>query len=325
MSFPDPDRLLDALAGTAWWALGIALAFHLVSNALRALAWRNILADDFREAPVVYRGILGAYVAGVGVNAVVPARVGDVLRLFLVHRQVRGATYPALISTLFVLALGDAVFALAFVLTAIAVGALPGLDVVVSDPRSVDGWVTEYPEATGAVAAVVVVTVALVVMLARPHLGRVKAGFARGFAVLRDWPFYPLHVLSWQGLAWACQLASFWWFMRAFGLAPSIADAAVVQAVQSLAGALPFTASGAGAEQALLLLVFAGQFAPAELFGFAFGMRATVIVVDAAIAAAVIFWLLRTFRWHRLVELEHELLAHVHLPRLVPIRQRARR
>jgi hypothetical protein len=46
------------------------------------------------------RTVLAAYVAGVGTNALLPARGGDLLRLYLVRRHVPGSTYTALGTTL---------------------------------------------------------------------------------------------------------------------------------------------------------------------------------------------------------------------------------
>ena len=53
--------------------------------------------------------IYAAYLAGVGVNAIVPARGGDAVKLYLAHRAVPGSTYTTLASTLLVLSLFDTV------------------------------------------------------------------------------------------------------------------------------------------------------------------------------------------------------------------------
>ena len=55
------------------------------------------------------RTIAGAYLAGVGVNAIMPARGGDVLKLYLVQDRVEGTTYPTLGATLIVETLFDMV------------------------------------------------------------------------------------------------------------------------------------------------------------------------------------------------------------------------
>ena len=43
--------------------------------------------------------MFGAYVAGTGVNAIIPARGGDVVRLYLAKHRIEGSTYTTLVST----------------------------------------------------------------------------------------------------------------------------------------------------------------------------------------------------------------------------------
>lgn len=325
MDLPDLDRIVEALRSTTWYELGIALAFHAASILVRGVAWRNIVADDFPEAHVPTRGIIGAYAAGVGLNSILPARLGEAMKLFIAKRQVPEASYPALISTLFVFALGDAIIGVGFVAWAAWAGTIPGSEELFADPGAVGGWVLDHPGPSAAVGAVLATGLVAMLVLAHRRLDRLKAGFLRGLAVLRDWPFYPLHVLSWQGLGWALQLASFWWFLRAWQLPASIHDAAVVQAIASLSSTIPFTASGAGAEQAMLVVVWEGRFDEADLIGFAFGMRATTIALNLLVGLAAMVVLLRTLRLRRLVRLEHELVEHLRLGfvrRLTPARRR---
>ena len=92
----------DHFAAVSWGALGVALLFHLLKTVTRTIAWRNIVAAAYPESEVPLRGLFGAYVAGVGVNTVAPARGGDLVKLFLAKRKVKGSSYPALASTLFV-------------------------------------------------------------------------------------------------------------------------------------------------------------------------------------------------------------------------------
>src|SRR5205814_10348859 len=63
--------------------------------------------------------IWGAYFAGYGFNSVIPARGGDVIRLFLTKTSVPGSTYPAVAATfaveaIFDVAMGSMMLAFAF-------------------------------------------------------------------------------------------------------------------------------------------------------------------------------------------------------------------
>ncbi len=53
------------------------------------------------------RSILGAVFAGVGVNAIIPARGGDAVRVFLAKRSVPDSSYTTIAATLVVLTLFD--------------------------------------------------------------------------------------------------------------------------------------------------------------------------------------------------------------------------
>ena len=71
--------------------------------------------------------IYASYLAGVGVNAIIPARGGDAVRLFLAHRAVPGSTYVTLGSTLLVLSFFDMAMALLIFVYALTLGVLPGV------------------------------------------------------------------------------------------------------------------------------------------------------------------------------------------------------
>jgi uncharacterized membrane protein YbhN (UPF0104 family) len=120
----------EHLAAVEWTAVALALLCHVGKMAARTRAWRNILAASYPDAVVRWRTVLGSYVAGVGVNAVMPARAGDVLKLYLVKRRVAGSTYPTLAATLLVETLFDMLVAAALLAWALHVGVLPSLDVV---------------------------------------------------------------------------------------------------------------------------------------------------------------------------------------------------
>jgi len=72
-----------------------------------------------------YRHAVGAYVAGVGVNSVLPARGGDVVKLYLVKHRTEGSTYPTLASTLVVETIFDFFVAGGLMIWALSIGVLP--------------------------------------------------------------------------------------------------------------------------------------------------------------------------------------------------------
>ena len=123
------------LAEVHWLPLGIALAFHAARLFARAPAWRNILRASYPDLKITRRTVTGAYLAGVGVNAIVPARGGDFLKLFLVRHRVEETHYPTLGATLLVETLFDSVVAAGILVWALTIGVLPGLDVLPQLPQ----------------------------------------------------------------------------------------------------------------------------------------------------------------------------------------------
>jgi uncharacterized membrane protein YbhN (UPF0104 family) len=114
-------------------ALAIALALHFTNLLLRATAWRNILRAAVPGVPIRWRNVTGAYLAGVGVNAVVPARGGDVMKVYLVHRAMPETAYTTIVTSLLAETAFDAVIGTVLITIALASGMLPlGTDLLSS-------------------------------------------------------------------------------------------------------------------------------------------------------------------------------------------------
>ena len=123
------------LAAVEWKWLAIGILCHLCKLVAVSRAWQNIIRAAYPDRPVRWRQMFGAYVAGTGVNAIIPARGGDVVRLFLAKRRVDGSTYTTLVSTSLLQTLFDMLVASCFILWAVTQHVLPGFDVL--DRKSV--------------------------------------------------------------------------------------------------------------------------------------------------------------------------------------------
>jgi Lysylphosphatidylglycerol synthase TM region len=108
-------------------ALGLAIGLSIGNLVLRSLAWRNILQAAYPQGKVRRRSIIAAYFAGVGTNAVVPARGGDVMKVYLAHRSMPGAAYTTITSSLVAETLIDVVIGPAILIAAYADGRIPHL------------------------------------------------------------------------------------------------------------------------------------------------------------------------------------------------------
>src|ERR687893_732614 len=93
--FDAVDSFFSNLASVRLLPLLFALLLFTCYLTLRARASFNILRAAYPGERISFRKIWGAYFAGYGFNAVIPARGGDVVRLFLTRNSVPNASYPA--------------------------------------------------------------------------------------------------------------------------------------------------------------------------------------------------------------------------------------
>ena len=120
------ELILDRTATVDPWLLGLGTLLYLVAQTVRPRGWHTILRAAFPEATDLRpRDVIRAYLAGAGVNAVVPARGGDVVKLALVRRRIPGARYSTLAATFIPETLFETAFGTALVAWALAMGFIP--------------------------------------------------------------------------------------------------------------------------------------------------------------------------------------------------------
>ena len=113
------DEFFSNLASVRLVPLVFALALFTAYLTLRARASFNILRAAYPGERISFQKIWGAYFAGYGFNAVIPARGGDVVRLFLTKNSVPNSSYPAVAATfavevIFDIAMGSLILIFAF-------------------------------------------------------------------------------------------------------------------------------------------------------------------------------------------------------------------
>jgi uncharacterized membrane protein YbhN (UPF0104 family) len=300
--FHDAGVFFRHLAAVDFGALGIALAFQSLRLVARTRAWRNIIAAAYPETTVRWRDVRGSYLGGVGLNAITPARSGDVLKLFLVKRRVEGSTYPTLAATLVVETLFDAVVGIALLLWAISLGVLPNIHSLPNLPNIDLRWAFQHPAAIEIGALVVGIGIGVLLVVATRRVRAFWQRVRQGFAILRDGSAYLRGVVSWQALSWLFRLATLFFMLRAFHLPATVHNALLVQIAQSLSTLLPITPGGAGTEQGLLLYLFSGKAARSALLSFSVGMHIAIVVANVALGVAAIALMTRSLKFRRLRE-----------------------
>ena len=285
----------EHLSDLGWGALAIGIALHVLRLLCVSAAWRNIVQAAYPKTPVPRRSILGAVFAGVGVNAIIPARSGDAVRVFLAKRSVPGSTYVTIAATLLALSVFDFLMASSLVIWAAASGYLPGQDVL--GPSFDFGWVVRNPATFLKGIGIILVILLVVLLWFAEQIGDFRRRLAQGFSIFKDRQAYLRGVILWQVADWLLRFAAVLFFLHAFGLPGTVHNALLVQVSAALASLLPISPSGIGTEQASLLYLFGGQIGGAALVTFSVGMRVTLIVVNTALGFATILITLRTLRW----------------------------
>jgi uncharacterized membrane protein YbhN (UPF0104 family) len=291
------------LSDIALLPLAAAIACHLIKLACTSRAWRNVLAAAYPEEEVPWRRILAAYVSGVGINAILPARGGDVVRVFLGHRAIPNSSYTTIISSTAVLAIVDFAMATFVFVFALTQGVLPSLDALSRLPSFDYSWAIEDGVIRpGALIALGVVAAAIGLVL-RHYWNGLRDRVAQAFAVFDPPARYLRTVVVWQLADWGLRFATIWFFLGAFGIPQSIVNVLLVQAATSFATLVPATPGGIGTEQALLVYAFRGvDVTRTTLLAFSVGMRLTITVVNVVVGFTAIFVTLGTFRYKAVVE-----------------------
>ena len=292
----------EQLASVEFGPLALAICCHLLKTLCTSRAWRNAVSSAYPEEPVPWRTMYGAYISAVGVNALVPARGGDAVKLYLAHREIKGATYTTLASTLLVLAIFDSTVAGLLFLYALILGALPGLGALPNLPGFDFRWVGESPELAIALGLALVIFAIFGGVWLRFRAHDLKERVQQGLVALHDRKRYLRTVAAWQAADWTLRLASIWFFLAAFGIEQSLRNVLLVQVTQSLATLVPVSPGGIGTEQAFIVYLFRGQgVARSTLLAFSVGMKLTLMTVNVILGFTALFLMLGHVRWRDVV------------------------
>ncbi|MBA3333617.1 MAG: flippase-like domain-containing protein [Actinobacteria bacterium] len=275
------DAFLDQLAAIDPLPAFIAILCQLAKLTCTSQAWRNILVAAYPDREVPRRSILGAYVSGIGINAIIPIRAGDAVRVVLAHRAIPGSSYTTVISSTLVLSIFDIAAASTLLIWAVVtldelpgIGQLPRL-------RSFDfAWLLDHPLAAELILAAILIALVVLGIWIHGHVLDFWERVKQAFSVVRDPPAYFGSVAIWQAADWTLRLTTVWFMLDAFDIPQSIQNVLLVQVSSSLATLLPLTPGGLGTEQAFLLYVFGGTVPGAQLLAFSVGARLILMATN---------------------------------------------
>ena len=289
----------DYLASVRPLPLAIAIGCHVAKTMCTSRAWRNVLAAAYPKERVSWPAIYAAYIAGVGVNAIFPARAGDVVRLTMAHRAVKGATYTTLVSSSLVLAIVDAACAIALFAWAVTQGVFPSLNVLPSLPSFDFAWFLDHPHVSQILLVIAVFGLIALAIWIRSNVEEFRSHVGQAFTILRTPARWLRTVVVWQLADWTLRLTTIWFMLAAFGINQSLRNVLLVQASQSLATLVPVSPGGVGTEQAFLVYTLRGQAPRSALLAFSVGMRLTLTGVNIVLGFTAILLTFRTVRFRK--------------------------
>ena len=289
------------LAAVQWQFLGYAIACHVIKLLFRAGAWRAIVNAAYPEARLKFRSAFGAYIAGVGVNSIVPARGGDVVKLYLVRHRIPGSSYATLTPTLIVETLFDFVTAGLLIGWALTSGVLPTHQLYSRIPTVDWKFFLRHEHFTGIALVVLLILVVIAFLWVRLKVEEFRAHVRQGFAILEDRQRFLRRVILPQGISWFFRIASLYFFLRAFGVTANVHNALLAQVVDSLATLFPATPGGAGTKQGLTEFLFRGRgVSHTLLLAFSVGMNIAIVVVNLLMGLVAIGLMARTLSFKKL-------------------------
>ncbi len=296
--FDAVGSFFDSLAHVRILPLLAGMIVFVAYLSLRALALNNILRAAYPGERFDFRRIWGAYIAAYGFNNVVPARGGDVIKLFLVKTSIPASHYPAVAASFLVESVFDLTMAVPVLLFAFTQGVFPKPPDF-SKLEAFDlSFFAGHPRFTLFVlTALAVLLLALFALLSR----RVAAFWEevrQGLSILRDRRRYRNEVWLVQFAGWLLRCAAFWFLLEAFGIGGSVRNVLLVLGVNAVAAVVPFTPGGAGVQQALLVKVFAGTAAASTVAAYSVGQQIAIATVSLGVgfAALALVFGFRSFR-----------------------------
>ena len=291
-------QFFSDLEAVRWGFLLLGLAFFGLNLTLRSRAFYHSLRAAYPASTIKWRRIWGAYFAAVGFNNVVPARGGDIIKLFLARSSIPGSSYPTVAAAFFVEAVFDVSVGILVLIFAFSQGVFPKPP----DFSKLNAFDISYLAEHFRLTLFLITAIAVAGIVAFALLSsRVKAFWMRirqGLTILRDRPRYLREVAAWQAAAWLCRFAAFWFLLDAFRVGASVENVLLVFGVNQVAGAVPFTPGGAGVQQALLVKVFAASAPTTVVAAYSVGQQIAIAAFTALVGlgAVVFIFRFRSFR-----------------------------
>jgi hypothetical protein len=269
--------------------LAAGAALHVIAQVVRVRAWFNILRAAFPHEPSLrMRDAVRAFLAGSGLNAIVPARGGDILKVYFVDRRLEKGDWARIVGTFVPETVFESLFGIGLLIWGLARGWLPIPQGPHELPNVDISLAIEHPYLTTLVLASVALALVLLVRALRGVFHRIWAGLV----ILKRPRDFFFGVVTWQALARLIRLGSLACFLRAFHLPVTLSTVVLVMAAQGGGRLIPFGPASAGLRLAMLSYGFAEvtdtPVDVAAITTFTFGVGVVLFVLMLGLSIAMI-------------------------------------
>jgi uncharacterized membrane protein YbhN (UPF0104 family) len=294
------ETFFENLAAVDWLAMTVALVLWALMIVARGHAWANALRASYPDTEVSELRVQASFMAGAGINAIIPARAGDAAKIFLAKQSIPGSSYPTIAASFAVLTPFDTGLGILVLIYALSLGLLPEAPEIPQLPAFEIAFWADNPELLILTLTLLGIgAIALFAVLAR-RVERLWQKLKQGVAILRTPKRYMREVFAWQFAGWLARFAAFWFFLEAFGIEATFQNVGIMMAVQAIATALPLTPGGAGAQQALLVATLEGPSRVAVL-SFSVGQQIAVAALAVVLGFLSLFLVFRITDWRGLI------------------------
>ena len=268
--------------------LGVSLILFQAYLLLRSRALFNALRMAYPEDDFQWRRVWGAFVTGYGLNNVLPAGTGNLFQYVFTRDAIASATYPVVVVAITSAAVFDGVLSLLVLgLCFTTTGAFPHL-AHIAGLSSFDIGLYLTHTVLLVIALAALIAMILLATLYRDHAVRAWQAIRRGTRILRS-RRYLTGMIPWQSASWVARAASYWFMLRAFGITATPGRVLDVLGINVLASVVPFTPSGIGIQQALIVAVFAKAGSADRVAAFSVGQQ-LAFGISTLFVALIALW-----------------------------------
>jgi uncharacterized membrane protein YbhN (UPF0104 family) len=292
------NSFFSNLAAVDWGPLLVALLCYGTYLTIRSRASYHVLRAAYPAERFSWREIWGAFLAGYGVNAIIPARPGDIVRLFLTKTSIPNSSYAAVGAASITELIFDWSINLLILPYAFTQGVFPKPPDFAKLNAFDLSYFAQHPQFTlfliTAIAVGVILGIAVLSVKIRAFWARVK----QGLTILSDRRRYFREVWLVQLGGWFFRCATYYFMLEAFHVGGSLHNVLLVLGVMSVSAVVPLTPGGAGVQQALLVEVFGGSAGAATVAAYSVGQQVAIAAFTFAVGFLALFFVfrIRSFR-----------------------------